>query len=482
MTQLEANRSTELNRTLKPQWVFAMALGSAVGWGAFILPFDWLNSGGLLGVLIGFFIGGGMITIIALSYGAVIRALPVSGGGLAFALASLGRTHGFIAGWALTLGYAGIVALNASAVTLVFRVTLPNLVMQGRLYTVAGWGVYLPEVIIATLFLVIFALINAGGAEMSGRFQFIAVILMLIAIVFIFISCVIYYFTVRPPMAPIIPSEVNPLTAVAVIVAFAPWAYVGFDTVPQLAGEFKFTPRKALGLLLWGVIAATLIYMAMTTSTAIAMGDQISEYEGNAWPTASAISEVIGPIGMLLMVLAVSMGVLTGLNGFYASTSRVLLTMGRANMISPRFADVHPKFGTPVNAIVFTTALCLITPWFGRAALSWVVDMTSVGITVAYFYTCYCSYRIGKKGYVFGMKDRLPVNRIQQIVGLFGCLLAIGFLLLLLIPTSPGALSIESQICLAIWVLSGVTFFFLRRRVYFSTSSDILKKEVFQQP
>ena len=72
------------------------------------------------------------------SYGYAIKALPVTGGSVVFAMVSLGRTHSFIAGWALTLGNAGIVALNASAVTLVFRVTLPNLFQRFPLYDVAG--------------------------------------------------------------------------------------------------------------------------------------------------------------------------------------------------------------------------------------------------------------------------------------------------------------------------------------------------------
>ena len=43
-------------------------------------------------------------------------------------------------------------ALNVSAVTLVFRVTFPELVMQGALCDVAGWTIYLPEVVICSLF------------------------------------------------------------------------------------------------------------------------------------------------------------------------------------------------------------------------------------------------------------------------------------------------------------------------------------------
>ena len=90
------------------------------------------------GALVGLAIGGGLIAIIGFSYGYTIKALPVTGGSVIFAMVSLGGTHSFIAGWALTLGNAGIVALNASAVTLVFRVTLPNLFQRFPLYDVAG--------------------------------------------------------------------------------------------------------------------------------------------------------------------------------------------------------------------------------------------------------------------------------------------------------------------------------------------------------
>ncbi|WP_296133061.1 hypothetical protein [uncultured Corynebacterium sp.] len=55
--------------------------------GCHILPFDWMQKAGLAGTVIGF----------------TIRALPLTGGGVSFAMAALGRTHAFIAGWALML-------------------------------------------------------------------------------------------------------------------------------------------------------------------------------------------------------------------------------------------------------------------------------------------------------------------------------------------------------------------------------------------
>ncbi|MGV0328984.1 hypothetical protein ACUY3D_07435 [Corynebacterium guaraldiae] len=54
-------------------------------------------------------------------------------------------------------------------------------------------------------------------------------------------------------------------------------------------------------------------------------------------PPVAAISDVMGPTGLVLMVVAVSAGVLTGLNGFFTAASRVLLTLGRANLVSSRF-------------------------------------------------------------------------------------------------------------------------------------------------
>lgn len=180
------------------------------------------------------------------------------------------------------------------------------------------------------------------------------------------------------------------------------------------------------------------------------------------------------------MVIAAAMGVLTGLNGFYVSTSRVLLTMGRDWMLPKQFASTSTKFGTPVVGIVFTLVICLVTPWFGRAALSWVVDMTSVGITVAYFYTCYCSYKIDRTGHVDGMSEQLRSNRVQVVVGFAGCVLACGFVLLLLVPTAPGALGAESLTALLVWIATGGVFFVVRRKAFLTVREEAIHRALFQ--
>ena len=88
-----------LGKNLKPHWVWAIALGSAIGWGAFILPADWMrDGGGPLAAMLGLAIGGALMIVIGVSYGYLARVFPVSGGAFAYTLVGFGRTHAFICG------------------------------------------------------------------------------------------------------------------------------------------------------------------------------------------------------------------------------------------------------------------------------------------------------------------------------------------------------------------------------------------------
>ena len=475
------HKTTNIQTGFRPSWIYAMAVGSAVGWGAFVLPFEWLSSAGLLAVVTGFVIGTLLVGIIAINYGYATRSLPVTGGAIAFALASFGRWHGFIAGWSLLLGYGAIICLNASAVTLVLRLIIPEIMMTGALYDVSGWTIYAPEVAVSSLFLVAFAYLNARNTAMSGQVQFIAVVLMLAGVAAVLAGTGFAFVQVGAdwsvlPLAP--PSGVSFWAAVGALVAFAPWAYVGFDGVPQLAGEFRFRPAKVMILLIASVISAGVLYVALVLASAFAFGADLQSYAGSSWAVGLAVSSVMGKLGLGLMVLAVSVGVLTGLNGFYVATSRVVLTMSRAQMFPEKLGTLHPKYGTPTTALYVIMALCLISPWFGRASLLWIVEMASVGIAVTFFYTCACSYKLGHSGVVFGMNAQLPSQK-QACFGALGMAISLGFLALLFLPSSAGALSTPAHYALAVWALAGLAFYTYRKHTLSRPSDDYLRHMLF---
>ncbi|WP_205856589.1 APC family permease [Phytoactinopolyspora endophytica] len=480
---IQDEQRMELSRTFKPSWIWAVALGSAVGWGAFVLPTDWMVTAGPLGAILGFLIGGLLMLLIAVSYGTLIRTFPVSGGEFAYTLSAFGRNHAVLCGWFLTLGYICIVALNASALALLARYVLPEVAERGKLYEVAGWDVYLGEVLIASAALLIFAVLNVRGTTLSGRLQLIFCLIMLTGVAAMLLGVLLHPDGRLGNVEPLFAVDDTAWVAVLAVVAIAPWAYVGFDNVPQAAEEFNFSPHKAFRLIVAAIIVAALIYSAMILVTAAATSWTDLVDSEPRWGTGDAISDLFGGAGTTLLALSVSMGICTGLNGFYLAASRLLFAMGRGRMIPSAFAKLHPTGRTPYIGIAFVCGICLLAPWFGREVLLWVVDMSSVGVTIAYTYTCVVALRLSlRPSAVMGTdatEQQLKAARVQsstktRVISTLGALTGLSFLALLLVPASPAALGPESLTALGVWVALGLVIFLLRRKENAKLSEDRL--------
>ena len=81
-----------------------------------------------------------------------------------------------------------------------------------------------------------------------------------------------------------------------------------------------------------------------------------------------------------------------------------------------------------------------------------------MGVTVAYFVTCLVAFKIAEEdGWLPGR------TKLAKVIAIVGAVLSVGFLLLLIVPGSPGALATEPLIALAAWVVMGIVFFVLRK-------------------
>ncbi|WP_449355075.1 APC family permease [Virgibacillus natechei] len=458
---------TTLNKSLKPHWVWAIALGSSIGWGAFVQPTTWMSTAGPLGVIIGFGIGALLMMIIAVSYGFLVKSFPVSGGEFAYAYVSLGRTHAFISGWFLTLGYICIVALNASAFALMLKFVFPAVIENLPLYQIAGWDVYGMEIIAASVALGIFGYFNTRGTGLSGRMQFIFVSIMILGIVALTFMVGSQPGAGLSNIEPLFTTDKTAIAAIISIVAIAPWAFVGFDNVPQAAEEFNFSSKKAFSLIILAIFFAAVLYIMMIIATAMTGPWQELVAEGHQWGAGVAIQETVGTMGLIVLVVALTMGVFTGLNGFTISTSRLLFAMSRAKIIPEVFSKLHPKYKTPYVGIIFTVVVSMVAPWFGREALVWVVDMSSVGVTIAYFYACYTAFSLfkTKKDAKFN-EEKHTIAPWKKIIAGAGMLASVTFLALLLIPGSPAFLGVESRISLYVWILLGLIFYLIKRKEF----------------
>lgn len=160
----------------------------------------------------------------------------------------------------------------------------------------------------------------------------------------------------------------------------------------------------------------------------------------------------------MALTVPVLAGILTGMNGFFMATTRLLFSMGRSKFLPNFFAAVHPRYNTPWKSVLFTLALCLIVPWFGRAALGWIVDMSAIGTALAYLFTGLTAFK-----YLMRNPD-VPEARWGKPVCLIGAATSIVCFVLLVFPSSPAAISVPSWIMLFIWVGLGSLFYLNRRQ------------------
>lgn len=451
-----ANNNGKFKKAMRPIDVWGLALGAIIGWGCFVLPGTaFLPKAGPLGTAVGMLIGALLIVVIALSYGYLIRRFPVSGGEFIYTKETIGKRNAFVCGWGMILAYWSLIPLNATALALISRYLFPGIIQQGLLYQIAGWDVYAGEVILASAFIILMGIINIRGIKEAAWLQ------TSIALTLVGCICIITFLVMGRAdwsnLAPGFPDGTNWWKGVFSIVAMAPWAFIGFDCIPQSAEEYNFSHKKSTGIMISAILVAAILYIAVCSVTAIGIKPwQELLADRNNWPTGFVVRNTIGLAGLIVLGTAMFCAVVSGMNAFYISTSRLMYAMANEGSLPRIFGKLSPKHGTPRNAIIFIMIISLFAPWFGREILLWIVDMTSVGAAIVFAYTTASAAIMAKRHGHWG----------QVVIGIVGCIFSMFFLALLLIPGMPGYLAFQSRVILVVWIVIGFLFYLNIRKDY----------------
>ena len=451
-----SEKRVKLQRVMRPVDVWGLALGAIIGWGCFVLPGTaFLPKAGPGGTAMGMLIGALLIIVIAVSYGYLIRKFPISGGEFIYAKEAFGKRNAFVCGWAMILAYWSLIPLNATALAMISRYLFPGIIQQGLLYEIAGWEVYAGEVILASSAIILMALLNIRGIKQAAWMQ-TAIALTLVGCILV-ITFLVFCISDWSNLAPGFPDGRRWWKGVFSIVAMAPWAFIGFDCIPQSAEEYNFSHKKSTFIMISAVLVAAILYIAVCAVTAVGVEpwQQLLDSR-NAWPTGYVVRNTMGLTGIIVLGVAMFCAVVSGMNAFYISTSRLMYAMAKEGSLPKWFEHLSPKYGTPTNAILFTMAMSLFAPWFGREILLWIVDMTSVGAAIVFAYTTGSAAVIGYRN----------GSRKYTVFGIVGCLFSLFFLSLLIIPGMPGYLTFQSRVVLFVWILIGVAFYFTIRKSY----------------
>ena len=479
------NENNELKKQLNPLNVWAIAFGCIIGWGSFINPGKkFLFNSGVAGTAIAMVLGALVMIVIAYSYSYMVPKYPKAGGEFTFTKVCFGKFAAYVCGWFLVAAYLTNVPMNSTAIGLIMHGLFGPVLRFGFHYSIAGFDVYAGEMAFAMAILVLFYFFNVRGVKVAGFVQTCLAAGLIISVSILTIAALMSSETSFANMFPIwgfnkgaavAAAKAGTYAGVAPFIhesgreiaeailatfAIAPWAYVGFDTIPQAAEEFKFSHKKVNFIMIVAIVFGCFVYTANNTITAAALAnwpDLIVNAEGTPWLLLAAAERLLGTFGKCLVGVAVMCAVLTGIMGFYMASSRLMYSMARDGYLPEYFGKVDDKYRIPQNAMFFCMMISLSGPILGREALGWFLDMSAIGASIGYGATCLST--------LVTMKKDGDGNGFLKAMAYIGAFFSAAFIILQLVPI-PGFESVhfgfESYLMLGVWVALGAIFYFCK--------------------
>lgn len=101
------------------------------------------------------------------------------------------------------------------------------------------------------------------------------------------------------------------------------------------------------------ILFGCFVYTANNTVAAAALTNWPDRVLAGDWVLLVAAEELLGTFGNVLVGIAVSCAVLSGIMGFYLASSRLMYSMSRDGFLPPAFGKIDKRYGTPKNAMIF---------------------------------------------------------------------------------------------------------------------------------
>ncbi len=324
-----------------------VATGASIGSGIFRTPAQVAQAVPSLGGILGAWGLGGAVTLAgALTFAELGAAMPRAGGMYVWLSEAYGDLVGFLHGWAYFL----VVATGAiAALAVVFAEYVGALVPMGPGASRA----------LAVGALVALAIVNVVGVRLAaavGGALTLAKLLALAAIIGLGLLL-----GTRSPGAPATVAGPAPGLAAAMIGVL--WSYGGWQHASFAAGEAKRPARDVPVAMVLGTAIVTLVYLLANVAylrllplDVVATSPQVA---------SEAVRSVAGGMGASFVAAAVAVSALGSAGIYTLTTPRVYWAMAERGLFFRGVAELHPRWKTPVRAIVLQTswAIVLVLAW-----------------------------------------------------------------------------------------------------------------------
>lgn len=358
------SRPPDLPRVLGASHATAIVVGTLIGSGIFLVPYEMMRATGSSGLVYLAWIGGGLLSLFgAMTYAELSAIMPYTGGEYIYLRGAYGDLTAFLYMWtwfavakpasiaSVTMGLARTLAIFPSLAWLEqpafhapfsgsFSVSWGQLFAIGVAWLITG--------------------LNYLGIKKAGDFQLIFTVLKGILILVIAGFC----FTAAGHWSnfrTVYPHAQGGFSGFMVALIAALWAYDGWNDLTMVSGEVR-NPRRSLPIaLIAGLGIVGVLYMA--TNAAIQYILPAAQIATSPRPAVAALEAVTGPWGAALVSGVMALSIFVTLNGTVMSGARVPFAAARDGLFFRRMGMIHPRFQSPSTSLVvqalLTTGLLL---------------------------------------------------------------------------------------------------------------------------
>ena len=456
------NQSVTLKPYLSPLAVWALSVGSAIGWGSLVVTSKtYLTLAGPAGSIIGLLIGFVMMLLVANHYHFLANRYPGTGGLYNYVKYIFGYDRAFLVAWFLFLVYIAIFWANATSIPLFARYFLKGVFSFGYLYTIFGYEVYLGEALVTLAVIVLVALLCIKSKLATARCMEILALVFTFGITVCFAAAMLGHGSTGMTMAPAFVPGRSAIHQIERIAFISPWAFIGFESVSHSAAEYHFKHRNMFRVLVISLVVTTLLYIFIILLSVSAYPEgcsgwmdyifHLDEYDGiEGLPAFFAAYYYLGNTGVYILMASLLALVLTSLIGMLRALSRLCYAVAQDGILPAHYAALSDK-QIPVNTILLVVGISLPIPFLGRTAIGWIVDTTTIGAAIIYGFVSAAVFKASRQE---GCKKDRIISGICMVI-------LVAFMIYLLFPGvfSDHTIETESYTLFAGWSILGLFFF-----------------------
>ena len=327
-------------------------------WGIWMLVVNGLIGAGIFGLPSGAAALAGEYSVLVYAFCAIL-ILPIilcfaelgsyfrgTGGPIRYGTLAFGPFVGFQGGWLYYL--ARLISFSANTVLLTDSIA----------YFIEGAGTGTGRIISLAVICVALSVINVLGSVESIRSMTLFTVIKFAVLILLPLGG---FILLGSEVIPSFDSPTPPSADLGAAALLLIYAFVGFEGAVVPAGEAKRPERDMpLGLLL-GLAVVAVLYMVIQLVSQAAVPDLAN----SKTPLLDVSATLFGPVGAILLMVGVAASVLANLISSMFSATRVTYALSLEKSLPRWFGEVHSRYLTPANSVVFFGVAAFLLAAFG---------------------------------------------------------------------------------------------------------------------